>query len=262
MKIQKNLKMNAQAWDVFWYAMITAVATGLGALPFMFIKRTTPKVMGVANGVAAGLMAGASFGLLNEAAELNKAKMIGGLVLGVIFIGFMDWVIDKLKKYKLKGDENLIEDLPNSFKNDFWKGALIILIMTAHSAAEGIGIGTSFGGSVKFGILMTLAIAIHNIPEGLAISAVLVSKGSTWWKAALWSIFTSLPQPLLAVPAFLFVSIFKPYVPIGLGLSAGAMIWLVFSEIAPESVEQLGGERAATVITLSLAAMLFIQLFL
>ncbi len=254
--------MNEQAWNVFWYGMITALATGLGAIPFAFIKRTTPKVMGVANGVAAGLMAGASFGLLNEAAEIDKRKMLMGMVLGILFIGFTDWVIDKIKKYKLKKDSGFIEDLPNSFRNDFWKGLLIILIMTAHSAAEGIGIGTSFGGSVKFGILMTVAIAIHNIPEGLAISAVLVSKGSKWYQAALWSIITSLPQPLLAVPAFLFVSVFKPYVPIGLGLAAGAMIWLVFSEIAPESAEQLGGERAATVITFSLALMLFIQLFL
>ena len=254
--------MNEQAWSVFWYGMITALATGLGAIPFAFIKRTTPTVMGVANGVAAGLMAGASFGLLNEAAEIDKRKMLLGVVLGILFIGFTDWVIDKIKKYKLKKDSGIIEDLPNSFRNDFWKGLLIILIMTAHSAAEGIGIGTSFGGSVKFGILMTVAIAIHNIPEGLAISAVLVSKGSKWYQAALWSIITSLPQPLLAVPAFLFVSVFKPYVPIGLGLAAGAMIWLVFSEIAPESAEQLGGERAATVITFSLALMLFIQLFL
>jgi zinc transporter ZupT len=75
--------------------------------------------------------------------------------------------------------------------------------------------------------------AVHNIPEGLAISLVLVPRGVTVWRAALWSIFSSLPQPLLAVPAFVFVEAFGASLPIGLGFAGGAMVWMVLTEVAP-----------------------------
>ena len=58
-------------------------------------------------------------------------------------------------------------------------------------------------------------------------------------KAAGWSIFSSLPQPLMAIPAYLFVSTFKPMLPFGLGLAAGAMIWMVFAELLPDANKKL-----------------------
>ncbi len=253
----------ATNWDVFWYAMLTAIATGLGAVPFAFIDKITPKVTGISNSVAAGLMTGASFGLLMEAAAYSKTKMLWGLTLGVVFIGLMDLVAEYLKRKVVQnGSEKTIVKLHETFGKDFFKSILLIFIMTVHSAAEGIGIGTSFGGDIKFGLLMTLAIAIHNIPEGLAISAVLVSQGVSWKKAALWSIFTSLPQPLLAVPAYMFVSTFKPYLPVGLGFAAGAMLWLVFSDIVPEATENVRAESAATLMMISFILILVIQFFL
>jgi zinc transporter ZupT len=134
--------------------------------------------------------------------------------------------------------------------------------MTAHSFAEGIGVGVSFGGGEKLGLFITAAIAIHNIPEGLAISLVMVPKGTKPVKAALWSIFTSLPQPLMAVPAFLFVLLFEPWLPVGLGLAAGAMIWMVFAELIPDAYE--GGASGAAIgiaVTLAFAALLAFQEF-
>ena len=56
---------------------------------------------------------------------------------------------------------------------------------------------------------MTLAIGLHNIPEGLAVSTVLVARGISPRSALLWTLFTALPQPLVAVPSFLFVDTFK-----------------------------------------------------
>ena len=83
-----------------------------------------------------------------------------------------------------------------------------------------------------------------------------------WVRAALWSIFSSLPQPLLAVPAFLFVEVFKELVPYGLGFAAGAMIWMVFSELVPDALDEASSNLVAVVVTLSVVAMVAFQVFI
>ncbi len=252
--------MTHETWNVFWYAMITAIATGLGAIPFIFIKKITPTVSGISNALAAGLMTGASIGLIIEGIDYSYPKVIGGIILGLIFIGTVEYILDKFEKSNRDTPMFLVNK--ESFIKNYKQAILIIIVMTAHSAAEGIGLGTSFGGTFKFGLMMTIAIAIHNIPEGLAISAGLVAKGVSWWKAALWSIFTSLPQPLFAVPAFMFITYFKQYLPVGLGFAAGAMFWVVFADIVPESQENMEKEKSAVIIVLSIAAMLYLQYIL
>ena len=117
----------------------------------------------------------------------------------------------------------------------------------------------SFGGGEAFGLFIRLALAVHNIPEGLAISLVLVPRGTGVGRVVIWSIFSSLPQPLMAVPAFLFVGLFEPLLPIGLGFAGGAMIWMVFSELVPDALEETNSSAAAVVVTLSVAAMVAFQ---
>ena len=111
---------------------------------------------------------------------------------------------------------------------------MIVAVMTVHSMAEGIGVGVAFGPGRSFGLLTALAIALHNIPEGLAISLVLVPRGVSVPRAAGWSVVTSLPQPVLAVPAFVFVEAFRGALPVGLGFAGGAMIWMVLARILPD----------------------------
>lgn len=79
---------------------------------------------------------------------------------------------------------------------DATKIILVVGIMTLHSFGEGSGVGVSFAGSkgLSQGILVTLAIAVHNIPEGLAVSMVLASRGVSPQNAMIWSVITSLPQ--------------------------------------------------------------------
>jgi zinc transporter ZupT len=79
---------------------------------------------------------------------------------------------------------------------DASKVILVVGIMTLHSFGEGSGVGVSFAGSKGFsqGLLVTIAIAVDNIPEGLAVSMVLASRGVSPQKAMMWSIITSLPQ--------------------------------------------------------------------
>ena len=71
---------------------------------------------------------------------------------------------------------------------------LIVTAMTAHSFAEGVAIGTSFGGGMALATFITVAIAVHNIPEGVAISAVLRPNGVSVPRCAGWSVVSSLPS--------------------------------------------------------------------
>lgn len=63
-------------------------------------------------------------------------------------------------------------------------------------------------------------------------------------EAALWAILSSLPQPIMALPAFLSVQQFMPLLPAGLGFAAGAMTWLATLELLPEAAEELGKVNA------------------
>src|SRR6056297_2340209 len=136
---------------------------------------------------------------------------------------------------------------------------MIVAIMTVHSFAEGIGVGVSFGESHSFGAFISIAIAIHNIPEGLAISLILIPRGTSVRRAAFWSIFSSLPQPLMAIPAFLFVLIFKQFLPAGLGLAAGAMFWMVFRELLPDAREELKSYQVYIITAITAIAMMAFQ---
>jgi zinc transporter ZupT len=134
--------------------------------------------------------------------------------------------------------------------------------MTVHSVAEGVGIGASFGGDATFGLLIALAIAVHNIPEGFAISLVLVPQGTRVRSAAAWSIFSSLPQPLMAVPAFLFVEQFERLVPAGLGFAAGAMLWMTAADLLPDALRETSRRVVAIAAATAFAAMLALQTWL
>lgn len=238
-----------EVWLVAIWATITALATGLGAVPFLFRRQMPASAVGIGNALAAGLMLGASFNLIYEGNALSLWRTTAGALLGLALVA--------ISRRFLKDREEM--DIGQLRGADAIKAMLIVGIMTVHSFAEGIGVGVSFGESETFGGFISAAIAVHNIPEGLAISLVLIPRGVKIWHAAGWSIFSSLPQPLLAVPAFLFVEAFTPFLPVGLGIAGGAMIWMVFAELAPESLEKQPAHVVGTWVTISLLAMLVFQ---
>ncbi len=197
-------------------------------------------------------MLGASYGLINEGLPRSLALLLLGVLAGLVFIVALN---RRLQTDKVQAIE--------AFRGAGGaKSLLIVGTMTLHSFAEGIGVGVAYGGGETLGAFITLAIAIHNIPEGLAISLVLVPRGASPWKAGLWSIVSSLPQPLMAVPAFLLVSLFEPFLPFGLGLAAGAMIWMAFAELVPEALEEISPSTVGVAVTLGLAAMVAFQALL
>jgi zinc transporter ZupT len=106
--------------------------------------------------------------------------------------------------------------------------------------------------------LIAIALGIHNIPEGVAVSLALMPFGVSAWRAAGWSIFSSLPQPLLAVPAFVAVRFFEPVLAVGLGFAAGAMAWMVSVQLLPQSLA--GETRQLALVATLVSAVLMIGL--
>jgi zinc transporter ZupT len=236
---------------VFLYALLTALATGLGAIPFLFVRTVSDRAVSLSNAVAAGLMLGASFGLVSEGTVHGQVETVLGALLGVAFI---------LVTQRVLGDRDEEEVVFEAIRGEGARRMLLmIVVMTVHSFSEGVAVGVSFGGGTTLAALITVAIAIHNIPEGVAITAVLRPQGVGVARCAGWSVLSSLPQPLMAVPAFLFVEAFAPALPYGLGFAAGAMIFMVLVELLPEAFEQ--GKRAgvATVASVSAIAMVLFQ---
>jgi len=242
--------MDTALWIVVAAALLTAIMTGVGALPFLFVKKVGDRTMGWSNAAAAGLMLAASHSLIAEGVSIDITLTLAGVLAGLGVIVMADRLLSGA------GDVE-VADLQGTGAA---KALLILGIMTAHSFAEGVGVGVSFAGSEGLGAYITTAIAFHNVPEGLAIALVLVPRGSPVWKAALWAIFTSLPQPIMAAPAYLFVETFRPFLPMGLGLAAGAMIWMVFSELYPDALEKVRQGSAANAVTLAFSAMMAFQM--
>ncbi len=222
--------------------MVTALATGVGALPFYFFSEISERWKVGLWGLASGIMVAASvFGLLFEATAYGTYLQISiGVGIGVGLVVFTNWVLTDA------------EIDPGEYEEaDFRKLVLILGILTVHSFPEGVAVGVSFAelgldGGTEFlgltvpvlGIIMTFAIAIHNIPEGLSIGIPLRNMSVEPRRMVGWAIFSSLPQPIGAVFAFVFVSVAQELLPIGFGFAAGAMIYLVATEFIPEALKQ------------------------
>jgi zinc transporter ZupT len=247
---------------IFWTGLtgiLSALATGLGAIPVHFLKTESKVVRALSSAIAAGMMISASvFSLAQEGIAL-KTKMpsapyivILGLLLGAAF-------------FRLT--EHYVASHPNSnhyqHKGITQRGWLIFITMFIHSIPEGIAIGVAFAtGNLEFGLIMAIAISVHNIPEGIAVSLPLKSEGVSTRNCALASIMTSIPQPIMAVPSALLAWFFEPLLPIGLGFAGGAMIYLTMAELIPDALEDGGKHLTAWGVMLGLCGMLLITTLL
>ena len=239
---------------VFLYALLTAVATGIGALPFFFVRDVSDRFVAYSNAIAAGLMLGASFGLVAEGTAHGRLETLGGVLIGVAFILVTQHYLSDQE------EEELVFGAAEG--ESARKMLLMMVVMTVHSFSEGVAVGVSFGGGVELATVITVAIAVHNIPEGVAITAVLRPRGVSVPRCVGWSIVSSLPQPLMAVPAFLFVEAFRPGLPWGIGFAAGAMIFMVLGELLPEALEEGRRSQVATLTTVTIIGMMLFQRFL
>jgi ZIP family zinc transporter len=230
---------------VFVAGLVTALATGLGAIPFYFFEEIGARWNVVLWGLASGIMLSASgFGLILEGiAEGGPVEVAVGMLAGVLLVIVAHEVIEG------------VEVDPHEYEEaDFRKLVLILGVLTVHSFPEGVSVGVAFadlgleGGVALVGVqvpllavFMTVAISIHNVPEGVAISIPLRAMGVPTSRMAFWAVFSSLPQPIGAVIAFYFVRIAREVLPYGFGFAAGAMVFLVLTEFVPEALEEGAG---------------------
>lgn len=242
--------MTISVWQVFWVALLTDLATGLGALPFAFTRKISDRWQGVAYAVAGGMMVSAAvFSLAEQGMRRGHAwELVLGLLGGAAFY----WVTAK----QMARHNWTIENLSAT---DSRQSVLMLVTMFVHSIPEGIAIGVGYAtGELKFGLLLAVAIGLHNIPEGIAVSLPLKAKGVSTWKCAWYAILTSVPQPVAAVPAFLLVTVFQPLLPAGLGFAGGAMIFLVVTELIPESLTRSPRAEVAWGFMAGLSLMLLL----
>lgn len=237
-------------WQVFWAAVATALATGIGAVPFAFMKRLSQRWQGMTAAAAGGMMISASVFALAEQALRRGApwEVALGMLVGAAFFA---WTA------RLVGDQDI--RIAGLAEEESRKAVLIILAMFIHSIPEGVAIGVGYAtGEIRFGFLLALAIAVHNVPEGMAVTLPLRSRGVSLWVCAAYAILTSVPQPIFAVPSFLLVHWFQPLLPSGLGFAGGAMIYLVVSELVPEGLEHASRTATAWAFLLGLLFMLLL----
>jgi len=247
---------------VYWAlttGVVSALATGLGAIPVVFIDNSSKLVRAFSGAVAAGMMISASvFSLAQEGIALQDQRpsapyeVVLGMMLGAAFF----WLVDKkFDEYDLSFE---------TFGQDGSKrGFLIFLAMFIHSFPEGVAIGVGFAtGNMGFGLLIALAISVHNIPEGIAISLPLRAGGASFVRCFTLSVLSSVPQPLAAVPAVLVVWFFQPLLATALGFAAGAMIYLVVLELIPEALEEGGRNLTAWGVMVGLGGMLILTTLL
>ena len=227
---------------VFLAGLVTALATGLGALPFFLTEEVSDRWLVSLWGLAAGIILAAStLGLLREALEAGSPTSVtAGVLAGIGLIVLADRLIGT----------HTFEPRTIS-RAEFDRLALIVGVLTVHSIPEGVAVGVAFAelgveadvtvagiGLPTLAVAMSLAVAIMNVPEGLAIAIPMRTYGIGRWKTVGWAVASSLPQPIGAVLAFYFVRTASSLLPVGLALAAGAMLYLVVHDMLPEAIER------------------------
>lgn len=219
--------MDAGLIEAVAAATVTMLATGIGGLPFVFVRQFPRNLARLSWSAAGGMMLSASvFNLLLPGVEDGGINAVAlGVLAGTVVFGLATRIASQADLH--------IHDLSGEGAR---RVGLVLSTMFLHSFPEGLAVGVAFGsGEPGLGILMAVAISIHNIPEGIAVSLPLRAEGVSGWKCVGWAIVSSLPQPIATIPAYLAVVAFRPLLPFAFGLAAGAMFFLVLSEMIPES---------------------------
>lgn len=233
---------------------VAALATALGTLPVLLSHKLSDRTQDTLFGFGAGVMlAACAFSLILPGLEAartqpqfgSNAWAAGGIVGSSILLGAgVMMLMDKLLPHEhfIKGREGLDLDMARKLRRTW----LFVIAIALHNLPEGLAIGVGYAGNeVMRANALTTGIAIQDVPEGLVVAVALLAAGYSRRFAVLLGMASGLVEPIGAVIGAAIVSSSAALLPWGLGFAAGAMLFVISHEIIPES-HRKGHEAFAT----------------
>jgi ZIP family zinc transporter len=226
----------------FYATLFTWGLTAAGAALVFFFKGMNRAVLDGMLGFTGGVMVAASFwSLLAPGIEMSPGegfvKVIpaaAGFFLGAIFLYGLDKVLPHLH-INFKESEGI--------KTPWHRTTLLTLAITLHNIPEGLAVGVLFGGvaagfdgaTIGGAVALALGIGLQNFPEGFAVAMPLRRQGLSRTKSFMYGQASAIVEPFAAVLGAWAVITFEPILPYALSFAAGAMIFVVVEEVIPET---------------------------
>ena len=259
--------------------------TGLGGLVGALLQKDSKRTVSLLLSFAGGVMLSVvCFDLVTEAIEAAAGVeiVVLAIAIGVGVTFFLNHLIDRKTNPEVPHiDENhpkTADDLDELIHSDhleahyarrdsklglFVAGIVMASAIALHNVPEGMTIGASYAGGDgtmgKAALVLAVIIGLHNIPEGMAVSVPLISGGMARWKAVLITAASGIPTIVGAILGFLLGEIGPLGLTMSLGFASGAMLYVVFGEILPQSILMYHSKLPAfSAITGILAGLLII----
>lgn len=236
-------------WDLFAILMLLPwAATFGGSLLAARLQGGGPKRQGGLLGFAAGVMIAASIWSLILPAFEDAGHTPAGA--GIVTLGFGLGCLGMLLLDKIVPHQHMDEDKPEGLPSHMARPKLLVLAVALHNIPEGLALGVVIAAAMQdAGMSWTAALAfgaglaLQNFPEGMAVVLPLRQSGTSRKRCVWWGWWASLAEPAAAVAGILLTAFLNTLggvvMPLSLGLAAGAMIFIVVEELIPES--QAGG---------------------
>lgn len=229
--------MQAHLDQVIIGSVISALSTGIGAIPILFFRSVTHRWRDILLAFTSGIMVAAStFSLMPQSlANSNLWVLCCGVLLGTCVLTLLEKVVPHI-------------DLEHNRMNISMdtQSTLILAAITLHNLPEGLSVGVSYAsGQEGLGGLIAFAIGLQNAPEGFLVALFLINQKVGRWKAFFLATMTGAVEIVTALIGYSLTSFVSELVPYGLSFAAGAMLFIVYKELIPESHGD-GHARAAT----------------
>ena len=225
--------------------LLTAVGVGgatvAGALLGFLFKGLSHKFSDIILSFASGVMlAAAILGLILPSLEYGSIVMtIAGIFLGAIFLNLVDKLVPHL--HSMAGGD--AESHNNAKLN---KVLLFVMAIAIHNLPEGIAAGVGFGtDDVSRALMIAAGIALQNIPEGIVIIAPMLAAGVSKGRTLAIAMLTGVVEVIGTIIGYMAVDISVAILPLALSFAGGTMLYIISDEMIPETHAH-GEERGAT----------------